>query len=186
MKFVLIFGPPAVGKMTVGHELSRLTGIPLLHNHMTIEPLFAIFGASAETWNLSALFRRHIFEAAAKSERLPGLIFTFVWALNLPEDWEFVNTTCATFEAQGWDVCFVELAADFAVRIERNKTARRLEHKPTKRDLERSEANIRHIAATYRVNSEEGEITRRNYLRIDNTDLSAAHVAARIQRHFDL
>jgi hypothetical protein len=33
---VIIFGPPAVGKMTVGLELERLTGFRLLHNHMTV------------------------------------------------------------------------------------------------------------------------------------------------------
>ena len=39
MHLVCIFGPPAVGKMTVGRELSRQTGSKLLHNHMTIEPV---------------------------------------------------------------------------------------------------------------------------------------------------
>ena len=37
MKFVLIFGPHAVGKMTVGYELEKITGLKLFHNHMTIE-----------------------------------------------------------------------------------------------------------------------------------------------------
>jgi shikimate kinase len=37
MKFVLIFGPQAVGKMTVGQELAKITGLKLFHNHMTIE-----------------------------------------------------------------------------------------------------------------------------------------------------
>jgi shikimate kinase len=33
MNFIVIFGPPAVGKMTVGQELARLTGYKLFHNH---------------------------------------------------------------------------------------------------------------------------------------------------------
>lgn len=37
MKFVLIFGPQAVGKMTVGQELAKITGLKLFHNHMTID-----------------------------------------------------------------------------------------------------------------------------------------------------
>lgn len=37
MKLVIIFGPQAVGKMTVGQELEKLTGLKLFHNHMTIE-----------------------------------------------------------------------------------------------------------------------------------------------------
>ena len=35
MKFVIIFGPPAVGKMTVGYELAKFTGLKVFHNHMT-------------------------------------------------------------------------------------------------------------------------------------------------------
>ncbi len=39
MKFILIFGPRAVGKMTVGHELEKITSLKLFHNHQTIELL---------------------------------------------------------------------------------------------------------------------------------------------------
>jgi hypothetical protein len=35
VKFVVIFGPPAAGKMTVGRELAALTGWRLFHNHRT-------------------------------------------------------------------------------------------------------------------------------------------------------
>lgn len=44
MKFVWIFGSAAVGKMTVGQELAKMTGLRLFHNHMTIEPVIEIFG----------------------------------------------------------------------------------------------------------------------------------------------
>ena len=43
MNLIILFGPPAVGKMTVGQELSRLTGYPLLHNHMTIDLVTEFF-----------------------------------------------------------------------------------------------------------------------------------------------
>lgn len=38
MKFVMLFGNAAVGKMTVGQELMKITDLRLFHNHMTIEP----------------------------------------------------------------------------------------------------------------------------------------------------
>ena len=44
MKFVLIFGDAAVGKMTVGQELTKITDLRLFHNHMTIDPVRDIFG----------------------------------------------------------------------------------------------------------------------------------------------
>ena len=42
MKLVLIVGDGAVGKMTVGQELMKITGLRLFHNHMTIEPVSMI------------------------------------------------------------------------------------------------------------------------------------------------
>ena len=43
MKFVILFGPLAVGKMTVGQELEKITGLKLFHNHMTIELVLPFF-----------------------------------------------------------------------------------------------------------------------------------------------
>ena len=35
-KFIMIVGPQAVGKMTVGQELLKITNLKLLHNHILI------------------------------------------------------------------------------------------------------------------------------------------------------
>lgn len=43
MKLIILLGPHAVGKMTVGQALSRITGLKLFHNHMTIELLARFF-----------------------------------------------------------------------------------------------------------------------------------------------
>lgn len=53
MKLVMIVGDGAVGKMTVGQELMKRTGLRLFHNHMTIEPVLEIFGA----FNTDAILR---------------------------------------------------------------------------------------------------------------------------------
>ncbi|HDV8366653.1 TPA: AAA family ATPase [Bacillus cereus] len=58
MKLILIFGPQAVGKMTVGQELATLTGLKLFHNHMTIDLVSPIFDYSTkEAKRLVSLFR---------------------------------------------------------------------------------------------------------------------------------
>ncbi len=78
MKLIIIFGPQAVGKMTVGQELEKITELKLFHNHMTIElvsPFFS-YGTPAGK-RLVSLFRHEIFEEVSKSN-LAGLIFTFV------------------------------------------------------------------------------------------------------------
>ncbi len=43
MNFVVILGPPAVGKTTVGYELAKRTDMKVFHNHMTIDPILEFF-----------------------------------------------------------------------------------------------------------------------------------------------
>lgn len=185
MKFVLIFGPQAVGKMTVGQELSRLTDLKLLYNHMTIELLEPFFGFGPEMWRLSSLFRKEIFQSVAKSDS-EGMIFTFVWAFDLQEDWDFVESTCEIFEREGAEVCLVELEADLDERLERNKSPHRLAHKPTKRDVAASEYELTESMKKHRLNSQDGEIKRENYIKINNTRLGANEVAELIVERFGL
>ncbi|WP_054027690.1 AAA family ATPase [Bacillus sp. FJAT-28004] len=185
MKLLLIFGPQAVGKMTVGHELEKITELKLFHNHMTIELLCPFLGFSPEMWELSNLFRQKMFEAFSKSDSY-GMIFTFVWSFDSKEDWEYVEKVCGIFEGNGGEVCFVELEADFDERIERNRTPRRLEHKPSKRNIEQSEHRMRIAAENHRLNSFEGEIERKNYIKINNTNLTQEEVAKSIKEKFNL
>ena len=65
MKLLFLIGDAAVGKMTVGQELMKLTGLRLFHNHMTIEPVIEIFGYY-ESKTISKL-REVIFEEFTKS-----------------------------------------------------------------------------------------------------------------------
>lgn len=185
MKLVMIFGPQAVGKMTVGQELAKKTDLTLFHNHMTIELLEPLFGFTPEMWRLTDLFRMEIFQAFAASEK-EGLIFTYVWAFNEQEDWEFVNKVCGVFESREADIYFVELEAELDERLQRNKSPNRLQHKPTKRDVEASEAELMNSMQAYRLNSYDGEIQRKNYIRIDNTDLSGEETAELIRKTFKL
>jgi len=186
MKLIIIFGPHAVGKMTVGQELEKITELKLFHNHMTIELVHPFFSYGTETGKkLVKCFRENIFKEVAKSD-MEGLIFTFTWAFNEKEDWEYINEVCNIFESKGADVCFVELEADINERLKRNKHPHRLEHKPTKRNLEYSENDIKESMNKYRLNSKEGEIKRKEYLRINNTKLSPEKVAEMIKDKFKL
>ncbi|MET3728369.1 hypothetical protein ABID52_001950 [Fictibacillus halophilus] len=184
MKLVLLFGPQAVGKMTVGHELEKVTKLKLFHNHMTIDLVTPFFKyGSKDGRRLVNLFRSEIFQTFAKSDQY-GMIFTYVWAFNYKEDGEFVESVCQVFEKEGADIYFVELESDLETRLQRNVTPHRLEHKPSKRDLAWSETDVRTSMEKYRLNSYEGEIKRKNYLRINNTNLNADEVAKLIQHTF--
>lgn len=185
-KLVLIAGPQAVGKMTVGQELTKITNLKLLHNHMTIELLLPIFDHSSREFKaLDKLFRMQIFEKVAKSD-LEGVIFTCCWAFNLEEEWEYVEEIFDIFRKNNGEIYIVELETTLEERLRRNKTANRLEHKASKRDLEWSEDELLRSLEKYRLNSLPGEIQEKNYLRIDNTNISAKEVAKRIRERFEL
>ena len=185
-KLVLICGPQAVGKTTVGQELTKITDLKLFHNHMTIEPLLQIFEhKSKEFKELNNLFRQQIFKKFANSDKY-GLIFTYVWAFDRKEDWEYVENIFKMFEENGGECYIVELEADINERVLRNKTENRLQNKPTKRNIEWSEQELLNSVNKYRLNSKEGEIKQKNYLRINNTNLSAENVAKMIKDKFEL
>jgi hypothetical protein len=186
MKLIIIFGPQAVGKMTVGHELEKMTDLKLFHNHMTIELVSPFFSYGSKAGKrLVNLFRKEIFEEVAKSD-LKGLIFTYVWAFDQQSDWDYVDNLCKIFESKGGTIYFVELEADVNERIGRNKHPHRLKHKPTKRNLEKSEKDLKDSMNKYRLNSKNGEIKRENYIRIDNTNLSPEETAQKIKEKFQL
>jgi len=186
MKLIIIFGPQAVGKMTVGQSLAEITNLKLFHNHMTIDLVSNFFDyGSSSGKRLVNLFRQEIFEEVAKSD-LEGLIFTFVWGLDLEDDWKYVKQISSIFEKENGTVYMVELEADLAERLERNKSDNRLLHKPTKRDITRSEQNLLETLKHHRLNSHPGEIQVDNFVKINNTNKSPTEVASLIRDTFNL
>jgi hypothetical protein len=186
VKLIIIFGPHAVGKMTVGQELAKITPLKLFHNHMTIEIVTDLFrNVPGEYKRLVNLFRQEIFDSFSKTDEY-GLIFTYMWAFDSESDWNYVNKLEELFKSRGAEVYFVELEADFDLRIERNRTENRLLNKPSKRDTQFSEKLFRDLEGKYRLNSYEGELKKDNYLRINNSQLEPECVAKQIKDVFKL
>ena len=50
MRVVFIYGPPAVGILTVATELARLTGFKLFDNHVSIQFAQSIFEFGTKTF----------------------------------------------------------------------------------------------------------------------------------------
>lgn len=183
---VVLVGPPAVGKMTVGHELAMRTGLRLFHNHHTIDLVLRFFAFGTPPFHrLVGEFRRRMFEEVAASE-LPGLIFTYVWAFDHATDAAAVESYVAPFRARGGRVVFVELEATQEERLRRNETPFRLAEKPFKRDLAASRARLLADDAAYQLNSQGAFDARDDYLRLNTTTLSAAAVAEHVIAHFGL
>src|SRR5215469_13983520 len=177
MSLVIIFGPPAVGKMAVGIELEELTGLRLFHNHDTVELALKFFPFGHPAFVRLVLdMRRRVMEEVAASD-LPGMIFTFVWAFDDPRDRQQVEQWSAVFSSRGREVLLVELETSQAVRLERNGSALRLAQKPSKRDRATSDERLVALDAAHKLNSTDEFAGAERYVRIDNTNLSPAAAA---------
>lgn len=183
MKLVFIIGDAAVGKMTVGQELMKITDLRLFHNHMTIEPVIEIFGRY--DGEVVRDMREVIFSHFAASDNY-GLIFTFMMAFDQDDDWAYLEHVKNIFRPFDTEFYYVELIAPQEVRLQRNATENRLNYKPSKRDVALSNKRLIEDDKHYRIVSEEGEIPFPNYLRIDNTDKSPEDVAKLIKETFQL
>lgn len=181
MKLLLLFGNSAVGKMTVGQELCKITPFRLFHNHVAIEPVLEVFG----TFHGPAIarLREVFFEEFAKTDNY-GLIFTYMWAFDMQSDWDYIAHVKEIFGLPEDDIYYVELVASQEVRLERNRTENRLKNKASKRDVDASDARLLRDDQNHRCESRPGELTFKNYLRLDNSSISATEAAQIIKNTF--
>lgn len=178
---LVLFGPPAVGKMTIGRAVAEKSTFRLFHNHMTIEPLLETFGYGSPPFDtLNAEFRRRVMEEAAAHG--VDLVFSVVWALDSPDDLAEMESYVAIFDK----TAFVELRADLGTRLARNRTEERLLHKASKRDVEWSDGNLRQMDAEWQMTSAAGPhvagdlLSRHPHLVLDTVGVPPAATAATI------
>lgn len=123
---ILIYGPPAAGKLTVSTELAKLTGYALLDNHKAIDYLPEIFPRSNPEFNkvrsdLGRKIRLETFAAAASAG--VNLIATFA---PISEGMhEFVRDIHRVVEGAGGRVHLVQLLPRREVLMQRVSGASR-------------------------------------------------------------
>ena len=184
LNLIVLFGPPAVGKMTVGQELSKLTGYPLLHNHMTVDLVRQFFEIGTPQYDrLVPAFRQMLVAEAAASD-LPGLIFTFVWDLGLADDNRFVNELRDMVAAHGGSTYYAELSTGLEERLARNRTENRLRHKRIEPNA--VETFMRFAEGAHRMNSHGDFPYPERHVKLDNTHVSATGAAQQILSRFGL
>jgi hypothetical protein len=174
MKLIIIYGPPAAGKLTVGSEIARLTGFKLFHNHTTIDCAKSVldFGTPA-FWRIVGHLRVEMIAEAARNNI--DLIHTFCYELGADD--EHFGKLIAAAEENGGEAHLVLLRCDN--RELRNRIANE------------SRVKIGKLTDPTSVDREnKPELTTplpgRETLIIDTTSTQPGVVAAQIIDHFGL
>jgi len=107
MKLIIIYGPPASGKLTIAQKVAEKTGYKLFHNHLTVDLLKNIlkFGTKA-FFEVNQKIKLDILEAAAK-QGVEGIIYTFVY--DRTTDNPFIAKLKVIAERQNISIKFLQL-----------------------------------------------------------------------------
>ncbi|EXJ23480.1 hypothetical protein ADIAL_1092 [Alkalibacterium sp. AK22] len=179
MELILIVGPQAVGKMTVGKALEDKIDARLLFNHETIDLFARFIGYGPDTFRLSEQVRLDLFKAftsSPESNTVGGIIFTVVVGFNLEGEFDTLREWSSMFHEAGGAVYFIELEADLNERLRRNTSDYRLKMKPSKRNTEFSTQELLSSMNKHRLRSLPKEVEKElpgvHYTRLDTTQLS--------------
>lgn len=181
MKLIIIYGPPAVGKLTVAKSLAEITGFKLLHNHLVSDLVLSVFDRNTPTaMNLNAYIKNLIFETAAK-RKLKGIVATFLYDATKKNHIEKWCKDCLKIMRKyRAEVFFVRLSCDIKTLELRVVNPSRIGTKK----ITSTEKLLRVI----KVENSFGEISQNiaKSLHIENTDIEPDEVARMIKSHYDL
>lgn len=180
MKLIVIFGPPAVGKLTVAEEIAKLRDFKVFHNHMIIDLLknFFVFDSTPFKY-LSFKLKADIIEEASKNK--VNLICTYVWNFAEERGLRNISHFENIVKENNGEIYFVELFADEATRKTRSDMEDRHRRKKALKSHEMSEYEKGRILST------NGDFTHNpNYLYIDNTNIDPTTVANTVIQHFKI
>jgi len=128
MKHIILYGPPAAGKLTVATELGNLTGYGVLHNHLSNNLVREVFPyGHPEFARLVLKIRSQMFEAAAKA-RIDGIISTLVYARGGGDD-KILTAWRRLVAKQGGETCFVRLHCQERTLFKRVSNSSRQDNK---------------------------------------------------------
>lgn len=122
MHLIILYGPPASGKLTIARELSKKTGFPLLHNHLIADFGNALFAFGTDEYVEFATTLRTMAIDAALKANTPGLIMTFAFGLETKEgkrDEAVLKTILQRVKRHGGNITFVHLTCNESVLLQR-------------------------------------------------------------------
>ncbi len=176
MKLILLYGPPAVGKLTIATLLKEKTHYKLLHNHLLQNPVSEVFSFDNPANTLLVReFRLRILSHATDSNI--DLIATFGIFSNNP--FSHIEQIIKTVEEKGGTVCLVQLKADKQILLERVEMQSRKDHGKTlsKEDFQSFLEKNNHLNEAYE---------KANHLTIDTGILTPEESLEKIRSYYHL
>lgn len=177
MKLVFLYGPPAVGKLTVAQELHNKLGYKLLYNHMIInliDNLFPFHNPSRR--KLTREFRIRIIEEAIENNL--NLIVTAGTA-GSPTLFDYFAELIQLVESKGGQVYMVHLTADNETLLERVEDDFRKQHGKNFGKKEMQE-----LISKYTILFD--KFSKKEHITIDTRKYSPQESAEKIITHYKL
>jgi len=174
MKFVMICGPPAVGKLTVSKELAKITGFKVFHNHFAFDLVNSLFDFDkGPFWKLITKVKMLVIEAAAKEKSAKGIIYTFCYE---PGDDKQIRKLERMLKKHNVKVYYVHLMTNKQTLYKRVKHASRKNFDKIK--------TIKTLKGAFKKWRLFNVPPFKPLLRIDNTNLSAKRTALMIKKFY--
>lgn len=136
MRLIILYGPPASGKLTVAQAIAKSNNYPLFHNHMVAYFASTLFAYGTDGYaTFSEKLRTTAVDAVIKAN-LPGLIMTFAYGVETAggkRDNAVLKHIASRVTRAGGSVLFVRLTCDDASLLKRvGRSDRTKFHKLTK------------------------------------------------------
>lgn len=171
---VLIYGPPASGKLTVAKELSKITPYKIFHNHQ-VNDLLRLFMSSENKnfWTYVHRLRYEILSILLKENVSP--ILTMVYNSYYPENFK---EYCRIAKKNNAKIFFVQLRPSKKTLLQRVRGQSRKKYGKMK--------SVRKMEQGFKEFDTYGKFKHKNHLEIDNSNLSAKKTAEKIKEYFKL
>jgi len=176
MKLIIIYGAPAVGKLTTANMLSKKIGYPILHNHATIDLVTTYFPfGSKPFFQLLRKIRLDIVEALI-TEKTSCLIWT-TGLPNTPDNKAFYRTLDRLIKKNGGTTYYVKLLCDPQEQQKRVLGKERKKYKKL--------TNVNALKKMMKDVDFNTSTPKNKTLVIDNTDLPLSKVVSTIATFVD-
>ena len=176
MKLIVIYGPPAVGKLTTAEKLGEISGYRVFHSHLAIDLVNSITPDGAGKAYSELLFRI-IYETIefAWKDKQAGLVMTIAYTGSEKQK-ELLRKLKAMVESDGGRICPVKLIASMDELKRRVVSPSRDYYGKlmSADELEKWMAEIDYLSKMDIAES----------LEIDNTSIGSDAVAEMIKRHY--